>query len=254
MNVVLLGSGNVATHFGKALVGAGHRVVQVFSRNLAHASLLAEALNADAIDHVSGIDTKSDIYIIAVKDDAIEEVALQLPAFLKGIVVHTAGSMDIHVFATRFQKYGVVYPVQTFSKSKTIDFSTIPIAVEASDDRVYTELEALTSGLSQCVFPCSSVQRLSLHVAAVFACNFTNHLYAVASDILQRHHLAFDLIRPLILETAEKVMDHEPRDVQTGPAIRRDESTIRKHLALLVSEPDLSELYASLSDRLRGDK
>ncbi|SEK35310.1 Rossmann-like and DUF2520 domain-containing protein [Parapedobacter koreensis] len=253
MDIVLLGSGNVATHLGRALVDAGYRIMQVYSPTQAHAAALAGTVNAQAIDDVTGIATNADLYIIAVKDDVLAQVVAQLPVSLKGMVVHTAGSVAMDVLAGHAGKYGVLYPVQTFSKAKAVDFSVVPIAVEASDPITYTALAGLAGNLSNRVFPCDSKQRLSLHVAAVFACNFSNHLYAIGADILREHGLDFDLIRPLILETAEKVMVHQPKDVQTGPAVRHDIGTMQKHLVLLEDEAELAELYKTLSERIGKD-
>ena len=252
MDIVLLGSGNVATHLGDALVNAGHRIKQVYSRTEAHAKTLAAALDAAAISDLTAVDLHADIYIIAVKDDALAPVAAQLPATLRGIVVHTAGSVDMEVLASNAARYGVVYPVQTFSRAKAIDFSTVPIAVEASDEEAKKQVLQFVSSLSGSVFLCDSRQRLSLHVAAVFACNFTNLLYTIAEDILHEHDLDFDLIRPLILETAQKVMAHQPKDVQTGPAVRNDVGTMQKHIGLLGNHPELVELYRNISNRIRN--
>ncbi|MEC3878269.1 Rossmann-like and DUF2520 domain-containing protein [Parapedobacter sp. 10938] len=251
MDIVLLGSGNVATHLGDALVQAGHRITQVYSPTEAHAQALADPLGAAAINHPTAIDVQADIYIIAVKDDVLATVAAQLPNTLRGTVVHTAGSVDMAVLAAHTANYGVLYPVQTFSKAKAVDFSTIPLAVEASGEAALARLEELAGSLSKRVFRCDSKQRLSLHTAAVFACNFTNHFYTIAADILNEHGLEFDLIRPLILETAQKVMEHAPKDAQTGPAVRNDRHTMEKHLALLEANPALAKLYRLISERIR---
>ncbi len=250
MDVVLLGSGNVSTHLGRALIGAGHRVVQVYSRTRSHAESLANAFQAKGIDNLLDIDTGADVYIIAVKDDAIRQVIAQLPQHLSGFVVHTAGSVDMAILAEYANYYGVLYPVQTFSKAKSVDFSSVPLAIEASDEVTHARLETMAKSLSARVFPCDSAQRLSLHVAAVFTCNFTNHLYAIGAGILNEYGLDFDLIRPLILETAEKVMKHHPKDVQTGPAVRSDADTMQKHLDFLKDHPDLVELYKKISARI----
>jgi len=251
MDIVLLGSGNVATHFGKALFDAGHRVVQVYSQTKAHAIVLADALNARAIDDLEAIDLAADLYLIAVTDGAIGQVAAQLPAALNGIVAHTAGSVDMAVLIPHAQKYGVIYPVQTFSIAKPVDFSSVPLALEASDEATYAQLTQLVDPLSTQIFSCDSRQRLALHVAAVFASNFTNHLYAIGADILRKHALDFDLIRPLILETAQKVMAFSPREVQTGPAIRHDVGTMQKHLELLKEgHQGLVALYQQLSEQI----
>lgn len=252
MDIVLLGSGNVATHLGGALVAVGHRVKQVYSRTEEHAQALAATLGATAKTDLTTIDVQADVYIIAVNDDALAEVVAQLPNTLQGTVVHTAGSVDMAVLAAYAAEYGVLYPLQTFSKAKTVDFSTVPLAVEASGKAALVRLEALANDLSKRVFRCDSKQRLSLHVAAVFACNFSNHLYTVAADILDKYDLDFDLIRPLILETARKVMEHQPKDVQTGPAVRNDVQTMAKHLELLeATDPSLVQLYRLVSKRIR---
>lgn len=251
MDVVVLGSGNVATHFGKALSDAGHRVVQVYSRTKARARILASAVKADAIDELAELDLSADVYLIAVNDDAIGEVVTQLPSSLEGAVVHTAGSVDMEVLAAHVKRYGVMYPVQTFSITKPVDFSMVPIALEASDQGTYTQLVRLAGSVSTRGFSCDSRQRLALHIAAVFACNFTNHFYAIGADILREYALDFDLIRPLILETAQKIMAHQPREVQTGPAIRNDIGTMQKHLKLLEqSHQDLVSLYRQMSERI----
>lgn len=251
MDIVLLGSGNVATHFGKALSKAGHRIVQVYSRTKSHAIAVAEALNAPAIDDLAAVNPTADIYLIAVKDDAVIQIVAQLPSALKGVVVHTAGSVDMEIFASHVQKYGVLYPVQTFSIAKPVDFSMMPVALEASDEAAYSRVAQLAGSLSTRIFRCNSRQRLALHVAAVFACNFTNHLYAIGADILREQGLDFDLIRPLILETAQKVMSHLPSEVQTGPAVRNDIGTMQKHLKLLgENHQELATLYRQMSERI----
>lgn len=254
MTIALLGSGNVATHMGRALTGKGYDILQVYSRTLAHAQSLANALGTQAIDDLAYLNTTADAYIIAVSDDAIKPVLLQLPPALKGMVLHTAGSVNITAFVGHAIRYGVLYPVQTFSTAKKqVDFSSIPIALEASDEKTMNDVRTLSNRLSNRVFPCDSKQRLALHVAAVFACNFTNYLYAVAADILDDHQLDIDLIRPLIVETAEKVLTHEPKDVQTGPAVRDDRETQQKHLVLLEKDhPDKVALYQSLSQLIRN--
>ncbi|MFB2120588.1 MULTISPECIES: Rossmann-like and DUF2520 domain-containing protein [Parapedobacter] len=249
MDIVLLGSGNVATHLGHALARAGHPIKQVYSRTRVHAQTLAASLGAEATNDLADIRTQAHVYIVAVKDDALATVVAQLPVALKGMVIHTAGSVDMAVLAAT-KDYGVLYPLQTFSKAKAVDFSTIPIAVEASDEAALVRLEALAGSLSDRVFRCDSQQRLSMHVAAVFACNFTNHLYAIAADILSEHGLDFDVIRPLILETAQKAMEHPPKEVQTGPAVRNDVHTMEKHLALLKVNPALAQLYRLISKRI----
>ncbi|WP_257659105.1 Rossmann-like and DUF2520 domain-containing protein [Parapedobacter lycopersici] len=250
MNIVVIGSGNVASHFSRAFVEAGCRIIQVYSRTPAHARALASTWTVPAISQLSDIDTTADVYLVAVKDDALETVLSQLPPALNGIVLHTAGSVEMAVFHGYARRYGVLYPVQTFSKEKHIDFGHVPLAIEASDAETQESLSRLAGLLSGRVFLCNSEQRLALHAAAVFACNFTNHCYAIADDLLHEHRLGFDLIRPLIRETAEKVMQHKPREVQTGPAVRQDIQTMEKHMRLLQEHPDWAALYDALSRQI----
>lgn len=256
MKTVLIGSGNVATHLGKALVESGHEVLQVYSRKPENAQELANQLHSEAISDLSALDASADLYLILVSDSAIPEIIHQLPKSLKGIVAHTSGSTPLSVFETSgYQgQYGVFYPVQTFSKTKKVDFSPIPLALEASDSQSYKQLFEVAESLSNRVFSCDSKQREAIHIAAVFACNFSNYLYSVAEDILLRNGLEFDLIRPLILETAEKAQHFSPASVQTGPAIRKDLKIIKQHLASLEqdsnTDPRIKQIYALISEIL----
>lgn len=246
MEITILGSGNVATHLGEAFSKAGHRINQVYSRTEAHARALAGQLGAEAISDLDRLDTRVPLFIIAVSDDAITSVVGRLPQGLQGMVVHTSGTTSIAALSGQ-HRYGVLYPLQTFSKAKEIDFRAVPLALEASDSEGMALLASLAKTLSDTVFPCDSTQRLSLHVAAVFACNFTNHLYAVAAAILARKGLPFDLIKPLVMETAEKVQALHPLEAQTGPAVRNDRDTMGKHLEFLRDDAEWKHLYEMLS-------
>ena len=250
MNIVLLGSGNVATHLAKALKAKGQTVVQVYSQHLVNAESLAMQVDAMAIDDLSNVYQTADLYIIAVKDDAIESVAAALKD-VTGLVVHTSGTASLSLLAEHVKKAGVFYPLQTFSKIKDVVFDHIPICIEASDIHQLSTLQQLASKLSDQVLELSGEQRKILHLAAVFACNFPNHLFALANQILLKHELDFNIIRPLIAETAEKVMTNLPENVQTGPAIRNDQSTMEKHLGLLKNEPELQDIYQTLSNSIK---
>ncbi|SFG90196.1 Rossmann-like and DUF2520 domain-containing protein [Pedobacter insulae] len=252
MKVILIGSGNVATHIGLALKDAGVLVTQVWSKQYDHAQALATLVSADAIENLNKLDQTADFCIIAIKDDAILSMAKELTTF-KGIIVHTSGAVDLTVFEG-FEKYGVFYPLQTFSIAKEIDFSTVPICIEANTGVVLTCIEELAKKLSRYVVEIGSDKRKILHLAAVFACNFTNHLYAISADLLSSHGLDFNLIRPLILETAEKVQLTSPKNVQTGPAVRNDERTMKKHEELLLEQPQLINIYQILSESIKKTK
>lgn len=250
MNVVLLGSGNVATNLAVALKANGENIVQVFSPNLVNAKELAERICSEAIDSFSEIDQAADLYIISVKDDAIAGVARNLKD-VDGLVVHTSGTTDIEVLSSEVKYAGVFYPLQTFSKSRVVDFKAIPLCLEASDQHQLAILTHVADKLSSKVYQLDGGKRKVLHLAAVFACNFTNHLYALSNQILTKNDLNFELIKPLITETADKVMSDSPKNVQTGPAIRHDENTMNKHLAMLSDLPELQEIYQTLSNSIK---
>ena len=250
MNIVLLGSGNVATHLALALKAIGENIVQVFSPNLINAKALADRVDSAYINNLAQINSDADLYIISVKDDAIVEVARKL-ADVNGLVVHTSGTTDIQGLSTEVKHAGVFYPLQTFSKTKNVDLKTIPLCLEANEASQLELLQLLATRLSNKVYQLDGEKRKVLHLAAVFACNFTNHMYALASQILNANDLHFDIIRPLIAKTADKVMLDLPENVQTGPAIRQDEGTINKHLAMLADLPELQEIYQTLSDSIK---
>ncbi len=249
MNVVLIGSGNVATHIAKALNAVNLNIAQVWSYHYQNASLLANEVNAVAIKELSEVDFDVDICLIAIKDDEIVNIANQLKSF-KGVIAHTSGSVSLAVF-NNFEKFGVFYPLQTFSKNKEVNFSTIPLCVEANNEINLAVLKELANILSTNVVEVNSDKRKILHLAAVFACNFTNHLYALADDLLKANDLSFDMIRPLITETASKVQHALPFTVQTGPAIRHDEQTLKKHEELLNDHQELLEIYKILSNSIK---
>ncbi len=249
MNIVILGSGNVATHLGRAFKMAGQNIAQVWSRNIAHASLLADTLAAEPIDNMFDLDRNADLYILAVKDEAIRELALQLKLD-NNLIVHTSGSTGISALEGASSKIGVFYPLQTFSKIKSVDFRQIPILIEANTPEVLTSIRATADRLSEKVIELDSEQRKTLHVAAVFACNFTNHLFGLAQELLEDKGLDFELLKPLIQETLSKIEMNNPVSVQTGPAIREDQTTMQMHMDLLKNNPALSDLYTKLSQSI----
>ena len=249
MNIVLLGSGKVATQIGKALHNAGIPVAQVYSPTLEHAQTLAMQVHAKAISELTELTKNADVYIISVKDDAILGLVDQLDLGDK-LVLHTSGSTAMDVLKAASTHYGVLYPLQTFSFDKAVDFSQVPIAVEASSPEIAKQLEALAHKLSPKIIQMTSEQRLILHIAAVFACNFSNHLYAIAEQLLENKGISFDYLRPLIAETAANVQQALPSEVQTGPAIRKDEKILQKHLDFLKEQPPLQEIYRLLSQSI----
>lgn len=260
MRITLIGSGNVATHLAAALKNAGHNIVQVYSRTMQNAALLAYHVKAEAIDDLKAINTETDLFIIATKDDAIGPIAEQLAVHQK-LMVHTSGATDLYSLLAFSDNVGVFYPLQTFSKTKEVDFRNVPVCIEANNEAIAKTLKQLAQTISNKVYHIDSEKRKALHLAAVFACNFPNYLYTIAQQIIAKQGLDFELLRPLIQETAEKVQSADPASVQTGPAIRNDEITLALHRQLLEGEPDLQQLYFLLSqgiiklgDTQRGDK
>jgi predicted short-subunit dehydrogenase-like oxidoreductase (DUF2520 family) len=246
MRISIIGSGNVATHLSAALKNAGHRLVQVYSPNMQHAALLAYHVGAEAVDDLKDLTPETDLFIIAVKDDAIAEIIPRLSTHNK-LVVHTSGAVELQQLLNFTPNAGVFYPLQTFSKTKELNFWEVPMCIEGADEAITKTLEELARTISNNVYRVSSAQRNVLHLSAVFACNFTNHLYAVAQDLLAESNMNFDMLRPLIMETADKIKQHSPASVQTGPAVRNDEKTMQAHLQMLAGKHDLQKMYQLLS-------
>ncbi|MBR4388562.1 MAG: DUF2520 domain-containing protein [Prevotella sp.] len=234
MKITLIGAGNLATNLGMALCKAGHTVSQVFSRTMDSAETLANQIGAQATNNIESVDHDSDIYIVALKDSV---VASLLPSLAKGredrLFVHTAGSLPADIFKPYFWHYGVVYPMQTFSKSRIVDFRNIPCFIEAESRKSLSYIRQLTASLSERVIELNSEKRRYVHLAAVFACNFSNLCYQLAHKVLETEDIPFDVMLPLIDETARKVHDMSPEEAQTGPAIRYDRNVIDKHMDML---------------------
>ena len=250
--IVLIGAGNVATHLGMALKRAGQEVIQVYSRTEASASVLAERLGVPFTTSLDEVVSEADLYIVSVKDAVLQEL---LPSVVKGrdgaLFVHTAGSMPMDVWKGIAARYGVLYPMQTFSKSREVDFHTVSFFVEALEKDDLQMLVDLASSLTPKVYEATSEQRMSLHVAAVFACNFSYHLYALSAGLLEKYGMPFDAMLPLIDETARKVHGLSPKEAQTGPAIRRDGNVMDKHCAMLSDDPALQEIYQKISESIQ---
>jgi predicted short-subunit dehydrogenase-like oxidoreductase (DUF2520 family) len=251
-NIVLIGAGNVATQLGLALKKSNHRILQVYSKHNPSAIELAKKLKSPFTTSLDEINPTADIYIISVKDDAIANVADHLRLTGK-IVVHTSGSVDIESLKACSKNYGVFYPLQTFSKSKKTDFKKVPVCLEANNKNTFKILETLAKSITNNTHKINSQQRINIHIAAVFACNFTNHFYAIADDILKSNKLSLDLIKPLIAETAEKIKNNTPLEMQTGPAIRGDKKTMEKHLKM-ITDKKYKQLYKLVSESIEGKK
>ncbi|MDD2996776.1 MAG: DUF2520 domain-containing protein [Paludibacter sp.] len=245
-SAVILGAGNVATHLAPALLKAGIDILQIYSRTETSASVLAAKVNAVFCTDPDKINDSAHYYFYALKDSAIAEV-LNYTGKFKGIHVHTAGSVGLEVFEGKAEQYGILYPLQTFSKEKETDFSQVPLFIEGKNEDTSTLLKTIADKLSTKTYFANSEQRARLHLAAVFACNFSNLLYDIASEIVNEEQGGFEVLKPLISETAEKVQNLSPRKAQTGPATRYDTEIIDKHIAMLSQQPELADLYEKLS-------
>lgn len=254
----IFGSGNVASHLAPAIVQSGWTCAGVYSRTKEHADILADKLHCDANDDLGETlqmisqDQRLDIVIISLTDNALSEVASLLSSNITATVLHTSGSTPMSVLS-RVSSYGVLYPMQTFSKERVVDISATPFFIEAHDEVARRRLQLLTDDLRITrLQEISSDERIRLHMAAVFGCNFVNHLYAMASEVLDGTGIPFDILTPLLEETLQKALSHPPATVQTGPAVRHDQVTIDRHLSALRDNIKLSDVYRFLTESIQS--
>lgn len=248
-SVIIIGAGKVGTFLCHALSRAGYSISQIYSRTHEKAVKLASVFGAEAVDDIGALRKETGLVIVAVPDDEIKRIAGMVKDF-QGIVVHTSGSVSIDVFKGKAKKSGVFYPLQTFGEIPPARADQIPVCIEASSGEVLDFLKEAAGKISSKVFQLDSEQRKVAHLAAVFASNFTNQLYRFSEEILRDSGLPFDLVRPLIEQTALKVMSMSPEDVQTGPASRGDIDTLKTHVELLRERPELIEIYIKFSKLL----
>ena len=242
---MLLGTGNVATHLFNAFQKAKNiDVVQVYNRNKKGLSLFQK--HTKTTTHLSKLIT-ADVYIIAISDDAITRFSESLPLKNK-LVVHTSGSIPLENLS-KHNSQGVFYPLQTFTKGEDIDFLNIPICIEASSAENEKMLVLLAESISENVNLINSKQRKALHIAAVFVNNFVNHLYTIGEDICDTNQVSFDILKPLIQETANKIVNLSPTKCQTGPAKRNDKKVIDSHLLALQSK-NKEEIYKLITQSI----
>lgn len=233
MRIVVIGTGRLASNLVPALQKVGHEVRMVNSRTL------------------DGLPNEADAFVIAVKDDALESVARRVvPGREELVFFHTAGSMPLSVFEGFAHHYGVFYPMQSFSKERQVDFTDVPLFLEGSDSVTMQTAHAMAESISRKVYELTTAERRYLHLAAVFACNFANHCYALSAKVLEQHGLPFDVMLPLIDETARKVHSMHPVPAQTGPAIRWDENVMSAQKALLDDEPEMQKIYELMSNSI----
>lgn len=254
MKIALIGAGNVATHLGQALAEAEHQIIQVYSRTAASASALAEKVSCRWTTDLEAITPNAELYIVMLKDSVLSDV---LPTLVtrnpSALYVHTAGSVPMNIWEGLTPRYGVLYPMQTFSKAREVDFDQVHFFIEANTTEDVTLLKDMASAISRQVYEASSEQRKYLHLSAVFACNFSNHMYAICEHLLTEHGLPFSSMFPLIDETARKVHHLSPKEAQTGPAQRNDTNVMQRQETLLqrfTDDPELATLYRHISQHI----
>lgn len=246
IKIAVLGAGNVATHLARALSDSAD-VVQIFSNKIENATLLASSISGCAATaSLDDITVDADMYLVSVKDDVIKDIALKTAGRLcDKLWIHTSGSVPADVFAPFAKNYGVLYPLQTFSKNVYVNVAEIPFFVEGSNVNAEFEIQKLAKSLSTVVNHADSETRKRIHAAAVFACNFSNHLWSIAEDILKAGDIDMSVLLPLLRTTLDKITKVSPAEAQTGPARRGDIGTMKKHMSLL--DEDKALMYKMLS-------
>lgn len=250
MHIGLIGAGNVATALGQVLKSRGHEVPVVYNRTFSRAQELAALLSAHPTDDLSVLPATCEAILIAVKDSAIHEIIVRLRPHLKEILVcHTAGSVPLEVF-DGYAHGGVIWPVQTITAYFPSE-SALPLVVDGVSPEAIEQLRRLAAGISDIVYVLNEHQRQVLHLCATIANNFSNHLYALAEDLLAEEDISFEILKPIIRETAMRVQGTSPADTQTGAAKRGDTETMERHLALLEKHPEIQALYRLMSASIR---
>lgn len=253
MNVVMIGAGNLATNLANAIHSKEHKILQVYSRTFESANMLASCFGAEPVIDINKVVNDADIYILSVSDKVLSEVATQL---CKGredhLFVHTAGSMPMDVIPSK--RRGVFYPMQSFSKQRLVDFANIPIFLEIAESSDKNVILEIAESISNNIYWLSSTDRQYLHVAAVFASNFSNHCYRLSEKILLQHGVPFNVMNSIIDEVAQKVHIMAPHDAQTGPASRNDYNVIEKHMQMLAEDSNMQKIYELMSKSIIDDK
>lgn len=248
MKILFIGAGNLATSLAKEMKSRGLCICQVYSRTAASASSLAKQMDCPWTTSIEDVREDADWYIFSVKDNALEALIAQLKPN-SGLWLHTAGSMPARIFEGFTSRYGVIYPLQTFSKQRSVKFAHIPFILEANNADDLEELKKVCALFTDDIRMMTSEERKQIHLAAVFACNFANHLWSLAWKLLEDKHIQPDILLPLIEETAAKIKDMPPREAQTGPAVRYDKNVIDKHLQM-IEDVDMKTLYQLLSQSI----
>ncbi len=248
----LIGTGNIAWHLGRYFENAGHTITDIYSRNADVASTFAKDFyNASSSDSLDFSSSKAEVFILAVSDNAIQPLSQEIQLPEHSVLAHTSGAVSLdHLGYAHTPNTGVFYPLQTFSKGKKVDIDHVPICIEGSSDLASSTLTSLAKSVSSNVQTVTSQKRRSIHLAAVFACNFSNHMFTVSKEIMNAQNVDFKLIQPLIAETLSKSLEIGPENSQTGPAKRNDLETLDQQYAALSNDPDTAELYRLISQHI----
>lgn len=247
--IVIIGSGSVATTLGMALHESGHEILEVVSRQLVHAKNLGDIVQAKRVlDDFSKINLFASLYIIAVSDDAIAEVIGKMPK-VNGIVVHTSGTSKSSLLKSKFENWGIFYPLQTFTAGRKLDYNKIPILITTENKKLSVYLTDVASSIGSSVFQLEDNSRIHIHIVAVMINNFTNHLLVLSDEYMKNHQLPPQLFHSLLLETVNKSINLGAINAQTGPAKRKDMNTIHQHLELIQEQdiPAMLGLYKMFS-------
>lgn len=244
VSVSIIGTGNVATHFAQRFSETGILVREISGRSSDKIIALAEKHQAKAVCNLQDLDNLSDLYIICVNDDQIKSVVNELKHITKTLV-HTSGATSMAILGEHSNNFGVLYPLQTFKQKQAVDWNSVSLFLEASNQSSLEIIELTARTISNSVYFIDSAQRLKLHAAAVFVSNFVNYLYITAQDILNKEGIPFSVLQPLIIEVAQKMKENNPLNTQTGPAIRKDIDVQKQHLSVLNKEQE--EIYVLLS-------
>jgi predicted short-subunit dehydrogenase-like oxidoreductase (DUF2520 family) len=251
-SVAFIGAGNIAWHLAPALDNVGFAVREVYSRKMKNAASLAERLyQAKAVTELDFSESEAQLFLVCVPDDAITEVLREISLPDGAMLAHTSGSQPLSILGTAVtSKTGVFYPLQTFTKGRKINFADLPIFIESGDNETEKQLTGMAKALTKKVVRISSTERKALHVAAVFASNFTNHMLTLSKEVMLKHNLKFDYLKPLIAETLNKSLEIGPENAQTGPAKRGDLQVLDSHMEFLTHDAVGTEMYKLISQHI----
>lgn len=250
--ISFIGAGNVAWHLAQNLEKKKYKIAEVYSRNIANATLLSEQLqDVKPTDELNFGESQAQIFILSIADSAFEEVLEKIILPKNSILIHSSGSQPLAILKKACSQIAVFYPLQTFSKAKKINLWEVPFCLEANSEQTMAIVSELAKSLSDKIYHLNSQQRATIHVAAVFACNFSNHLLVIAEDILIKNNLNFEILKPLLQETFEKALSIPPKKAQTGPASRGDTNTLKKHIDFLENEGNYKEIYQIITRSIK---